>query len=131
QIAELARGTLRDEFRSIDPLQSRVVLIETLDRVLTSFPPSLARKAARSLESLGVTLLLERTVVDIDEESVTVAAPDGATERIPARNAIWAAGVTASRLASQLGELSGADVDRAGRVTIEPDLTLPRHPEVV
>ena len=131
QIAELARGTLRDEFRSIDSRQSRVVLIETFDRVLTTFPPSLSRKAARSLESLGVTLLLERTVVDIDEESVTVAASDGATERVPARNAIWAAGVEASSLASQLGELSGADVDRAGRVTIEPDLTLPGHPEVV
>ena len=131
QIAELARGTLRDEFRSIDSRQSRVVLIETLDRVLTTFPPSLSRKAARSLESLGVTLLLERTVVDVNEESVTVAASDGATERIPARNAIWAAGVEASTLASQLGELSGADVDRAGRVTVEPDLTLPGHPEVV
>ena len=131
QIAELARGTLRDEFRSIDSRQSRVVLIETFDRVLTTFPPSLSRKAACSLESLGVTLLLERTVVDIDEESVTVAASDGATERVPARNAIWAAGVEASSLASQLGELSGADVDRAGRVTIEPDLPLPGHPEVV
>jgi NADH dehydrogenase len=131
QIAELARGTLRNEFRSIDSRQSRVVLIETLDRVLTSFPPSLSRKAARSLESLGVTLLLERTVVDMDEESVTVAAPDGATERLPARNAIWAAGVEASSLAAQLGELSGADVDRAGRVTVEPDLSLPGHPEVV
>ena len=67
----------------------------------------------------------------IDEQAVTVAAPDGAAERIPARNAIWAAGVEASRLASQLGELSGADVDRAGRVTVEPDLTLPGHPEVL
>ena len=131
QIAELARGTLRDDFRSIDSRQSRVVLIETLDRVLTTFPPSLSSKAARSLESLGVTLLLERTVVDIDEESVTVAASDGATERIPARNAIWAAGVEASSLASQLAEPSGAELDRAGRVTVEPDLTLPGHPEVL
>src|SRR5919112_5715914 len=131
QIAELARGTLRGEFRSIDSAESQVLLIETADRVLTAFPPSLSRKAARSLESLGVTLLLERTVVAIDEEAVTVAAPDGGTERIPARNAIWAAGVEASRLASQLGELSGADVDRAGRVTVEPDLTLPGHPEVL
>ena len=131
QIAELARGTLRGQFRSIDSAESVVLLIETADRVLTAFPPSLSRKAARSLESLGVTLLLERTVVAIDEEAVTVAAPDGGTERIPARNAIWAAGVEASRLASQLGELSGADVDRAGRVTVEPDLTLPGHPEVL
>src|SRR5919108_248443 len=64
QIAELARSTLRGEFRSIDSGQSQVLMIETFDRVLTSFPPSLSRKAARSLESLGVTLLLERTVVD-------------------------------------------------------------------
>jgi NADH dehydrogenase len=131
QIAELARGTLRGEFRSIDSGQAQVVLIETLDRVLTTFPPSLSRRAARSLESLGVTLMLERTVVEIDEESVTVAAPDGSTDRIPARTAIWAAGVDASSLASQLGELSGAEVDRAGRVTVEPDLTLPGHPEVL
>jgi NADH:quinone reductase (non-electrogenic) len=131
QIAELARGTLRGEFRSIDSSASRVLLIETFDRVLTTFPPSLSRKAARSLESLGVTLLLERTVVDIDEEAVTIAAPDGSTERIPARTAIWAAGVEASSMASQLGELSGAEVDRAGRVTVEPDLTLPGHPDVL
>src|SRR4051794_25395310 len=76
QIAELARSTLRGEFRSIDSGESRILLVEALDRVLTSFPPSLSRKAARSLESLGATLLLQRTVVDIDEESVTVAAPD-------------------------------------------------------
>ena len=130
QIGELAES-LRGEFRSIDSGESRVLLIETFDRVLTSFPPSLSRKAARSLESLGVTPKLQRTVVDIDEESVTVAAPDGSTERIPTRTAIWAAGVEASRLAAQLGKLSGADVDRAGRVTVEPDLTLPGHPEVL
>ena len=131
QIAELARTTLRREFRSIDSGQSRVLLIEIGDRVLTTFPPSLSRKAAGSLASLGVTLLLERTVVAIDEEAVTVAAPDGSTERIAARNAIWAAGVEASSLASQLGGLSGAELDRAGRVTVEPDLTLPGHPEVL
>jgi NADH dehydrogenase len=131
QIAELARRTLRGEFRSIDSGQARVLLIETADRVLTSFPASLSRKAARSLESLGVTPLLERTVVAIDEESVRVAAPDGSTETIPARTAIWAAGVEASSLASQLGELTGAEMDYAGRVTVEPDLTLPGHPEVL
>ena len=131
QIAELARSTLRGEFRSIDSGWSRVLLIEAADRVLTTFPPSLTRKAARSLASLGVTLLLERTVVAIDEEAVTVAAPDGSTVRITARNVIWAAGVKASRLASQLGELTGAEMDHAGRVTVEPDLTLPGHPEVL
>jgi len=131
QIAELARRTLPGEFRAIDSGRSRVLLIETADRVLTTFPPSLSRKAASSLASLGVTPLLQRTVIDIDDEAVTVAAPDGSTERIAAHNAIWAAGVEASRLASQLGDLSGAEIDRAGRVTVGPDLTLRGHPEVL
>jgi NADH dehydrogenase len=75
--------------------------------------------------------MLERTVVDVDGESVTVEAPDGTRERIPTRTVIWAAGVRASGLASLLGEEAGAEVDRAGRVTVEADLTLPGHPEVV
>jgi NADH dehydrogenase len=130
QIAELARDTMRRDFRAVNPREGRVLLVEALDRVLTSFPESLSRKAARSLQNLGVTPLLERTVVGIDDQSVTVQAPDGGTERIPARTAIWAAGVTASRLATRLGELTGADLDRAGRIAVEPDLTLPGHPEV-
>jgi NADH dehydrogenase len=131
QIAELARNTLRGEFRSIDPSHSRVLLIELVDRVLSGFPPSLSRKAKHSLESLGVTVMLQRRVVEIDEEAVTAVGPDGAPERIPTHNAIWAAGVKACELASQLGELTGAEIDRAGRVTVEPDLTLPGHPEVL
>jgi len=130
QIAELARDTLRRDFRAIDPRDGRILLVEVADRVLTGFPPSLSRKAARSLEDLGVTPLLERTVVGIDSESVTVNALDG-SERIPARTVIWAAGVTASGMAAQLGELTGAELDRAGRVAVEPDLTLPGHPEVL
>src|SRR6478672_951252 len=131
QIAELARDTLRRDFRAIDPRGGRVLLVETADRVLTSFPPSLSRKAARSLEHLGVKPLLDRTVVDIDEHAVTIEAPGGDAERIPARTVIWAAGVTASGLATQLGELTGAELDRAGRVAVGPDLTLPGHPEVL
>jgi NADH:quinone reductase (non-electrogenic) len=131
QIAELARDTLPGDFRAIDPRDGRVLLVEVADRVLTSFPPSLSRKAARALEHLGVTPLLERTVVDIDEEAVTVEAPDGSSERIPARTVIWAAGVTASGLAARLGEQTGAELDRAGRVMVESDLTLPGHPEVL
>jgi NADH:ubiquinone reductase (H+-translocating) len=130
QIAELARDTMRRDFRAIDPRDGRVLLVEALDRVLTSFPPSLSRKAERSLERLGVTPLLERTVVGIDEHAVTVQAPDGSSERIPARTVIWAAGVTGSVLAARLGEKSGAELDSSGRVIVEPDLTLPGHPEV-
>jgi NADH dehydrogenase len=130
QIAELERDTLRRDFRHIDTRSGRVLLVEALDRVLTTFPPSLSAKAARSLRNLGVTPMLDHPVVDIDAGSVTVQTPDGTTERIPTRTVIWAAGVTASRLARQLGELTGAEVDRAGRVTVEPDLTLTGRPEV-
>jgi NADH dehydrogenase len=131
QIAELARDTLRRNFRSIDTGTARVIMVDALDRVLTSFPPSLSRKAQRSLEGLGVTVMLNRTVVGIDDDAVTISDPDGATERIPSKTVIWAAGVTASPLARQLGELSGAEIDRAGRLTVESDLTLPGHPEVI
>jgi NADH:ubiquinone reductase (H+-translocating) len=130
QIAELARDTLRRDFRNVDPTSGHILLIEAADRVLTSFPPSLSAKATRSLKRLGVTPMVGSTVVGIDREAVTVDEGAGTTRRIPARTVIWAAGVTASRLASRLGELTGADVDRAGRVTVEPDLTLPGHPEV-
>ena len=131
QIAELARDTLRRDFRAIDPGSGRVLLIEMADRVLTGFPPSLSRKAARSLERLGVTPLLERTVVGIDADAVSLQSPDGAVERVGSRTAIWAAGVTASGLAALLAEQAGAELDRAGRVAVEPDLTLPAHPEVL
>jgi NADH:ubiquinone reductase (H+-translocating) len=115
----------------MDPREGRVLLVEMADRVLTTFPPSLSGKAARSLEHLGVTPLLSHTVVDIDDESVTVEAADHGQERIPARTVIWAAGVTASSLARRLGEATGAEVDRAGRVSVGPDLSLPDHPEVL
>jgi NADH dehydrogenase len=130
QIAELARDTLRRDFRAIDPRDGRVVLIEAADRVLGTFPPSLSRKAERALEHLGATPLLNRTVVGIDAEGVSIKSAAGSTERIATDTVIWAAGVTASPLATQLAELTGAERDRAGRVTVEPDLTLPGHPEV-
>jgi NADH dehydrogenase len=130
QIAELARDTLRRDFRTTDPRTARILLVEMADRVLTTFPPSLSAKATRSLERLGVAPLVGRTVVGVDGEGVTIDEAGGTTERIPSRTVIWAAGVTASSLASRLGELTGAERDRAGRVAVEPNLTLPGHPEV-
>jgi NADH:ubiquinone reductase (H+-translocating) len=130
QIGELSRDTLRDEFRSIDPGEARILLVETVDRVLTTFAPKLSAKAQRSLEHLGVTLLLNHTVVDIDDHSVSVEGSDQKRETIPSRTVIWAAGVAASSTARHLGEATGAEVDRAGRVLVGPDLTLPGHPEV-
>jgi len=129
QIAELARDTLKHDFKSADPRSARVLLIEAMDRLLTSFAPSLSARAARSLRRLGVEPLLARTVVGVDDGGVTIEGAGG-RERIATRTAIWAAGVTASPLAAMLAEQCGAELDRAGRLTVNGDLTLPGHPEV-
>jgi NADH dehydrogenase len=131
QIAELARDTLRRDFRTIDPSHACILLLEAADRVLTSFPPLLSAKAERSLQRLGVTVLTSRTVIGVDGAGVTLEGGDeGGAERIASRAVVWAAGVTGSGLAGRLAELTGAERDRAGRVTVESDLTLPGHPEV-
>jgi len=125
QIAELARDTLPHEFRAMDPRTARILLVEAAGRVLTTFPPSLSAKAAGSLARLGVTVLTGRTVTGVDAAGVTIGE-----ERVPARTIVWAAGVTASSLAGRLGELTHAELDRAGRVAVRPGLTLPGHPDV-
>jgi len=131
QIAELARDTLRRDFRAIDPRSTKVLLVEAGDRLLATFPRSLSAKATRSLTRLGVSPMLNQAVVDVDAHGVTVSAPDGSAQKIPAATVIWAAGVNASGLAAHLGQLAGAEVDPAGRVTVESDLTLRGHPEVI
>ncbi|HWH09871.1 MAG TPA: NAD(P)/FAD-dependent oxidoreductase [Solirubrobacteraceae bacterium] len=131
QIGELARHALREDFRSIDSRDARILLVEATDRMLSSFPPSLSAKAERQLRQLGVTPMTDRMVVGIDDAGVVLQAPDGTTERIEAATVIWAAGVRASPLAGRLATLAGADVDRGGRLTVEPDLTLAGHPEVI
>jgi NADH dehydrogenase len=130
QIAELARDTLHRDYRVADTRSAKVLLIEATDRLLGTFPETLARRAEASLASLGATTLLNTTVVGVDAESVEVRSADGETSRIPARNAVWAAGVTASPLARLLASASGGETDRAGRLLVEPDLTLPGHPDV-
>jgi NADH dehydrogenase len=130
QIAELARDTLRRDFRTIDPRRARILLIEAADRVLTTFPRSLSAKAERSLQRLGVTVRTGHTMTAIDASGVTVEGRDGEVARIPSRVVVWAAGVTASGLAGRLAELTGTEPDGAGRVTVEADLTLSEHPEV-
>jgi NADH:ubiquinone reductase (H+-translocating) len=130
QIAEIARD-LQADFRALDTSDARVLLIEAGHRVLTEFPPSLSVKAQRSLIRLGVTTLVDHTVVGVDPRSVTVRRPDGSPDRIPTRTVIWAAGVVASDLAGVLARRAGLDVDRAGRVEGLEDLSLPGHPEVL
>jgi len=129
QIAELGQ-TLRPEYRSVDTHSERVLLVEATDRVLGAFPDPLPRKAERQLRTLGVTPMLKTTVVGVDAHGVEVENGAGERTRIPARTAVWAAGVTASPLAARLAEAAGAETDRAGRIVVEPDLTLTGRPEV-
>ena len=131
QIAELARDTLPGDFRAIDPRAGRVLLVEADNRVLPGFPPSLSEQAARSLGELGVTVLVDHTVVDVGSESVRVRRPDGETDEIACRTVVWAAGVEASPLARALADASASELDRAGRITVESDLTVPGRPEVL
>jgi NADH dehydrogenase len=130
QIAELARDTLHRDFRSADTRSARVYLVEAASRVLTSFPDRLSHKAERALEQLGVTVVVDGTVVDVGADAVAIRSPSGEIREIATRTAVWAAGVSASGLAADLGRAAGVPVDRGGRVTVKPDLTLGGHPEV-
>ena len=121
QFAEIARHTLRGEFRRIDPHSARVVLVEAAERILTAYPPDLSKKAQLQLERLGVTTWVGRMVTGVDAEGVSLGS-----ERISASTVVWAAGVAASPLARSLD----VPLDRAGRVKVEPDLSLPGHPEI-
>jgi NADH dehydrogenase len=129
QIGEIARDTLRRDFRTIDPAGARIILAEALDRILGTFPPSLSVKAERALAELGVTTRTNHAVVGLDDGVVTMNGPDGEV-RVPTRTAIWAAGVTASPLAKLLADAAGTEVDRAGRLAVGADLTVPGHPDV-
>ncbi len=120
-LAEIARHTLRGEFRHFDPRKARVVLIEGTDRVLPPYPPDLSEKARLQLERLGVTVWLGKHVTAVDADGVAMGA-----ERLEAKTVLWAAGVASS----PLGRFLGAELDRAGRVKVAPDLSLPGHPEV-
>jgi NADH dehydrogenase len=119
--AEIARHTLRKDFRHMDPTSAQIILIEGGPRLLATYPPELSASAQRQLEGLGVTVRLNSIVTGIEFGSVHVG-----DERIPAYNVVWSAGVSAS----PLGRTIGAEVDRSGRVMVEPDLSVPGHPEV-
>jgi NADH dehydrogenase len=130
QIAELAHRTLRRDFRRIDPTTARVVLLDAAPYVLPSFGEKLGGRARRQLNQAGVEVQLGAMVTDVDADGIEIKDADGQVRRINAATKIWAAGVQASPLGQILGEQSGAEVDRAGRVSVQPDLTLPGHPEV-
>jgi NADH dehydrogenase len=120
-LAEIARHTLKGEFRRFDPRNARVLLVEASDRVLPPYPPSLSEKARLQLERLGVTVVLEKKITSVDGDGVFMGQ-----ERVAAKTVLWAAGVASS----PLGRSLGAPLDRAGRVRVEPDLSVPGHPEI-
>ncbi|MBX9847554.1 MAG: NAD(P)/FAD-dependent oxidoreductase [Xanthobacteraceae bacterium] len=120
-IAELAKRALAADFRSIDPRSARIVLVEAASRVLTPFDETLSDTARRALEQLGVEVRLGAAVTDCNADGVRLGS-----DFIPTRTVIWAAGV----LASQAGQWLGAETDRAGRVKVRPDLSVPGHPDV-
>ena len=130
QIAELANRTLKNDFRRIDPTLARIILVDAVDTVLPSFGERLGGAARTRLTRMGVDVRLGTKVTDVDATGITVTAPDGSSTHIEALTKVWAAGVQASSLGRQIAEQSGAGIDRAGRVEVLPDLTVPGHPEV-
>jgi len=128
-LGEVANDTLRHDFHHINPAEARILLIEGEPRVLPSFPPELSAKAEKQLVELGVRTRDDARVTEIDEAGVTVTCR-GVSERIATRTVFWAAGVQASGLGKVLADRAGAPLDRAGRVLVEPDLTVPGHPEI-
>jgi NADH dehydrogenase len=131
QIAELAHRTLRRDFRNIDPHGARIILLDAAPAVLAAFGEKLGGYAVRRLEKLGVEVQLGAMVTNVDATGIVIKnAADGTIRRIESVCKVWAAGVQASPLGKQLAEQSGATLDRAGRVEVQPDLTLPGHPEV-
>jgi NADH dehydrogenase len=129
QVAELAHQVLPRDYRSVDTTEARIILLEGTGAVLPPFHPKLQRYTHRQLEKMGVEVRLNTLAVDMDHDSITVKGPDG-LETIRARTRIWAAGVQASPLAKLLAEKTGTETDRAGRIAVRPDCTLPGHPEV-
>ena len=130
QIAELARRTLRRDFRKINPADARVVLLDAAPQVLPTFGDQLGERARNRLREIGVEVQLGAKVVGMDATGIDVEDPDGSRRRIESVCKVWAAGVQASSLGRQLAEQTGAELDRAGRIAVRDDLTLPNHAEV-
>jgi NADH dehydrogenase len=128
-LGEIAHDTLKHDFRDIDPQRTRIVLVEGADRVLPSYPGKLSEDARKMLVDLGVTVRTGAMVTDINAEGVTIKEGDN-IEKIPTRTVLWAAGVLASPLGVSLQKEAGAPLDKANRVLVEPDCTVPNHPEI-
>lgn len=130
QLAELSHRTLRRDFRHIDPREARIILLDAAPTLLGTFDPSLQERSRVALEKMGIEVRLGAKVVDVDAAGIELEDEQGRRSRLEASTKVWAAGVAASPLARQLAEQVGVEVDRQGRIPVQPDLTLPGHPEV-
>lgn len=128
-LAEIARHTLRNEFRHINTASARVILAEGLHRVLPPFPPELSRAAERMVRDLGVEVRTNTFVTEIDDTRVAFKCGDE-LEHVPSRTVVWAAGVKASPLGKVLAEATQTETDKGGRVIVNADCTVPNHPEI-
>jgi NADH:quinone reductase (non-electrogenic) len=128
-IAEIARQTLKNDFRSIDPEEAQIILVDGAPRALMPFPEDLSVKATRSLAKLGVQVRSGAMVRNINEEGLTIQSEKGA-ESIAAKTVIWGGGITASPLGKILASRTKAETDKGGRVKVKPDLTLPNYPDI-
>jgi len=128
-LADISRLSLKHDFRSINPADSRIILVEGAERVLTPFPPRLSQHATEFLQQRGVQVMLKTRVNEIQADHVLVKTQDQ-EQVIETRNVLWAAGVQAAPIGKQLAEAAGASLDRSGRIVVEPDLSLPGYPEV-
>lgn len=128
-IAELAYSTLKDDFRNIDTAEARILLLEGMDRILPPYAPELSAEAEASLTRLGVTVQTKTLVTNIADNIVTTRQGDR-VEQIPAQTILWAAGVKASPMGEVLAKRTGAQLDRAGRVVVEPDLSVPGYTNI-
>jgi NADH dehydrogenase len=128
-LGAIANDVLRHEFRAIQPETARILLVEATDRILPTYPPNLSRAAATELEELGATVRTGRRVTGIDAGSVTIEGPDG-PQRIAARTVLWAAGVQTEPFGATVARALDVAPDRAGRLAVEPDLSVPGHPEI-
>lgn len=128
-IAELAYSTLKNDFRNINTASAQILLLEGMDRILPPYEPELSAKAEASLKHLGVTVQTKTLVTDITDNIVTIRQGDQ-TEQIPTRTILWAAGVKASPMGQVLAKRTGAQIDRVGRVTVEPDMSISGYPNI-
>jgi NADH dehydrogenase len=128
-IAEIARQTLKNDFRSIKPEEARIILLDGAPRVLMPFPEDLAEKASRSLARLGVEVRCGAMVKNVDKDGLTIDS-SGRTDSIAAKTVVWAGGITASPLGKIVASHTNVETDRGGRVKVKPDLTIPGYPDI-